>query len=60
MNETIKWLLCIVVIPIALIFWKLLYLRDKREERDELVKAIRVELIKVREDIIKEIRLIDK
>lgn len=60
MNETVKWLLCIVVIPIALILWKLLYLRDKREERDELVKAIREELIQVKEDILKEIRAVNK
>ena len=54
-----NWLLIIIGVP-ALILWKLLYLRDKREERDELVKAIREELHQVRNEILEEIRSVNK
>jgi hypothetical protein len=51
-----KWLFIVVVIPIVLLVWRELEMREKRNERDELVKSIRKELIVVRDDILKEIR----
>jgi hypothetical protein len=51
-----EWLLIIVVIPVFLLIWRVLEDRDKRRERDELIKAIREELKKVRDEILKEIR----
>jgi len=51
-----EWLLIIVVIPIFLLIWRVLEDRDKRRERDELVKVIRKELEKVRDEILEEIR----
>lgn len=57
---SMKWLLLLllflVVIPAIVVIWSLLEGRNKIRERDELVKAIRKELEKVRDEIIEEIR----
>jgi inner membrane protein involved in colicin E2 resistance len=51
-----KWVVLVVIIPIILIIWRLLEDRDRARERQELVDAIRKELLEVRNDILKEIR----
>lgn len=51
-----KWLLVVVVIPIILVIWRVLEDRDKQREREELVRAIRKELVEAKDEILKEIR----